>query len=433
MTKETTSAGPNGRQTGVHGEHSSPFVVSFGAAGFHHNGPDLRGPITALRTRLASLKASHQREGWLDWDQWVLLRATPDGRQQHWAYMDGVIDDRRWEESVDGVPACFDSVLLSSGHWGQLHLASPSHVYLGARIRSLTAWVECPRAGVEATSAAFVEQLMVTADVQGVLTGFVHVDSTADPYTEVVTAPSRLSADRFDVEVHGYYWAVLLTDEHLERLGGMSRTRREAPCARVEPLRVKGGQGLLCVLTDSPLDIGAEAMLSWREFLLPVLRAGYPSGWEDIAEVGTPLHRPLWLFEGAPAPRLIRLVLEKRDSIGAHLTVDWLDRREDPAWLTCLLYPGRQFDRELHPSAVAAVVNAWFVTGLHGRLLNVEGVLNRVTAPTYQADDRGDQALVWGVDPGTCEPSALIDRLAAALSELGGVLGRDVFDRLRIA
>lgn len=108
-------------QTGVKGEPAEPFVVSLGVVGFHDGtGPDLRPATRGLRAVVTDVKSRHLQEGWLGWDQWDLLRVTPDGRQRGWVYKDGVVDERRWAEAIDGVPERYDDVLLSSGLWGQV-------------------------------------------------------------------------------------------------------------------------------------------------------------------------------------------------------------------------------------------------------------------------------------------------------------------------
>jgi hypothetical protein len=299
----------------------------------------------------------------------------------------------------------------------------------------LSAHLRSPAAGVDAAAGALLDDLVAAAPEHGVQTGFVHVDSIADPYTEVVARDARLSADAFDVEVHGYYWAVLLTEGHLDRLGGVSRVRRAAPCARLAP----AGAGLLCVLTESPLELDEERVLAWRAFLAPVLRAGYPQGREDVGVPPGPLARPVWLFEGEPVPETTRFVLAHgHDPVGGRLPLVWSDAVADPDRLTCWLYPDAAYDRARHDGAVEAVVHAWGVTGALGGLSDVDGHLGGVTGVTWDTDDSGTDALAWQVDVGPCaDAAAPVQRLADALRDLAAVLAEDAggppFARLRIA
>jgi SAM-dependent methyltransferase len=422
-------------KTGLPGEPTEPLVVSFGAVGPHDaSGPDLRPAAQALRARMDTLRASHREAGWLDWDSWVLSRTFPDGRASSWAYRDGAVDERRWEQSVEGIPDWYTTVSLDADPWGTMQLAAPSPSSQRTPIRSLSAWLVSPADGVDEAAGALLRQLAVTAGQRGVSTGYVHVDTVADPYTAVVTDENRLTADRFGVEIHGYYWAVLLTDGHLAKLGGVSRVMREAPCSRIRELDLGDRQGMLCVLSDSPLDMDTKQVLDWRAFLLPVLRSGYPSGLELVGRRRSPLHRPVWLFEGNPVPRLTASILTAGASPqSASLDIEWWDRAYEPARPACWLYPGPAFKPRLHTGPVQAVVQAWAVTGRNARLDGVEGVLGGVSDVSWEEDEDGGQGLTWWVDIGTCEHKAAIRRLAAALTELGGSLGRHVFSHLRVA
>jgi len=422
------------RQTGVAGRPSEPFVVSFGVAGPHGAGAPALGALAGrLRETVGGIRARHRAEGWLKWDRWILMRVTPGGRQRSWVHDDGVIDEDRWRESLEGVPEEFDNVALSALPWGGLDLASPSQLVYGRDVRTLGAHLHTPAAGVDDASGALVDVLRDAAALEGVGSGFVHVDSIPDPYSEVVARVPRLSDDDFAVEVHGYYWAVLLSVGHLDRLGGGPRVRREAPCTRVE--EVGDGSRLLCVLSDSPLAMDAGRVVAWREFLAPVLRSGYPTGWEDVgSQHPTPLSRPLWLFEGDPAPRATTAVLQSGVDTGiAPVPVQWLSSVQDPERPTCWLYPGPDFDRQRHSGVVSTVVRAWFLTGALGRLHDVDGRFHWSSDVTWDTDDAGADALVWQVELGDAPVEAAIARIAVALGMVASVLGGDVFTRLVVA
>lgn len=286
---------------------------------------------------------------------------------------------------------------------------------------------------VEEAAHALLDQLVVGAAVPGVTTGYVHVDSIRDPYSEIL-GDARLSADRFDEEVHGYYWAVLLTDGHLRRLGGAARVLAQAPCERVERLALDDGEGVLCVVTENPLALDPERVVAWRGFLLPVLRAGYPIGYEQIGQRGAPLRRPLHLFEGPPVPDGVRsvVVLGVMDPGAPPLPIHWDARVQDPERPTCWLYVTSEFERVEHAALVNATLNAWWMAGAHGKLAGVEGQLGDRTAATWDTDDGGAEALVWQFEPGTCDPTAAIEKLVAALREMAVVVGH-VFRRVVVA
>jgi hypothetical protein len=257
-----------------------------------------------------------------------------------------------------------------------------------------------------------------------VTTGFVHIDSIADPYSKIVTEVSKISDDDFSQQIHGYYWAVLLTDGHLDRLGGLAAVRAQAPCAEVKVVESPQGEAALCVLTDSPLDIDAERIVAWRRFLLPILRPGYPGSHGGAGVPGAPLHRPVWLFEGPPVPAGTRRLLSF-PSTPDHLPIPRLGYGAvgDPERPVCLLYPGEGFDPDLHFGLVQAVVKAWATAGRLERLHEVKGALGPCTEVEWDTDDDVRSVLTWQFDVGEAEPVAALERLSAALSRLEKIHG----------
>lgn len=423
------------KQTGLSGRPAEPFVISFSVVGAHDaSGPDLRQQAQGLRERIDAIRAEMLADGSWRVESWGLLRVTPDGRQRSWHFEDGVIDEARWEEAVEGVHGNYRLAELSAVSSGAVVLEAPDYGFFGSDVRSLSAYVRAPEARADWVAAALVDELRSVSDSR-VQTGFVHCDSIADPYTRVVTSYSRLCADDFSAEVHGYYWAVLLTGGHLERLGGSKRVREESPCATVESVKVGDADGVLCVLSESPLDMSEQLVREWRDFLAPLRRPGYPGYRENLGKADT--GRPLWLFEGELVPGGTTFVLSRGDdSEGPPLEVVWSGVVQDPERPTFWLYPTEGFDPE-HAAVVDAVVNAWYVTGLQGKLAGVEGSLSWSSEVTWDTDDDGRRAMVWQVDFGTCttieEP---VERLVAALSELDEALrgeAKSMFERLVIA
>ena len=418
-------------QTGVPGRPSEPFVVSFGVVGPSGSAArELAAPADRLWSVVSELRSGHVAAGWARGRRWTQFTVTPGGRQTSASYEDGVVDEDRWRAALADVPGRFERAGLTALPWGEVNLRDPSTEFLGADVASLSGWCRTPAAGVEEAAAALFAELRSAGGRPAVATGFVHVDTVADPYSEVVARPTRLSEDRFDVEVHGYYWAVLLTAGHLDRLGGVTRVRREAPCAAVEDVgRPSGGPAVLCLVTDSPLDLDHERVRAWRRFLAPVLRAGYPEGRENVGVHLTPLGRPLWLFEGEPVPATTRFVLAHGHRPGGRpVPVEWSSTVDDPERPACWLHPGPAAgDADL--GAVAAVVRAWFATGAAGRLWGVEGRLHWVSDVTADTDPAGRRGLVWQVDLGDADREGAVGLLAAALGDLGD----GTFDVLRVA
>src|SRR5262249_17133185 len=130
-------------------------------------------------------------------------------------------------------------------------------------------------------------------------------------------------------EVHGYYWAVLLTSGHIERLGGLRRIREDAPCFKVQELQGADGPSVVAVLTESPRDLvwiasphGGRSLLPHFAWDTPVLGSGWgrplrPSGSRSGSSkvrrcLGQslrswqPVHPPVCPFRGSNGKPLMR-------------------------------------------------------------------------------------------------------------------------------
>lgn len=286
--------------------------------------------------------------------------------------------------------------------------------------------------GVRDTAERLVERLVAAAHIDGVGTGFVHVDSIPDPYTELITSQSRLSDDQFLSEVHGYYWVVVLTAGHIERLGGRERIRRKAPCVSVQPLATAQGEALLCRLTDDPLLAGAREYLEWREFLRPVLRPGYPSGREGIGYYN--MAAPCWIFEGEPTLEITRFILSRGDSPQRELIpVVRESRVNDPERPSIWIYPADGFVPDQHEGVTAASVRAWCLAASTGQLAGVDVRARGFSGINWERDDQGNAAMVLQIeleefDRSLDRLSALLTALSDALSEpdAGGLFARVV-------
>ena len=138
------------------------------------------------------------------------------------------------------------------------------------------------------SAEALLELLRSTASSTPTRTGFVHVDTIADPYRTALISRSRLTQDPYVDRRAG----LLLgggADDRPPRsspaaCGGSSRT---SPCHRVEVVEGSEGPVVLCTLTESPLDMdeagvaGVEGRTS-----RPMLRDAYPVGWETLTGHG---------------------------------------------------------------------------------------------------------------------------------------------------
>ena len=83
-----------------------------------------------------------------------------------------------------------------------------------------------------------------------------------------------------DTMLRGYYWINLLTEGHIEALGGEERVRATVPHVRCEEWDMQGKKGLYIQVTETPLELTPEKRLALKRALLPVIYN------ERIYEVG---------------------------------------------------------------------------------------------------------------------------------------------------
>lgn len=406
------------RQTGVVAAHEEPQTLSFGFVGSHiESPPDLREMTRRLVGTVDRVRALGQDLGSGDPGHWSLLRSNPAATRT-WTFADGMIDEQRWREALDGVPERFDKVWATALPRAEVRLDAPAvGIFFGSLTRSLSGFVRVPLDGVDESAEMMLEQLRQVSSVDGVKTGFVHLDSIADPYSRIVTEFSRLSDDDFSCQIHGYYWAVLLTATHIEMLGGFRQIVRTAPCFRVEELNMGDSPCLIATMTESPLEIDVERINAWRRFLAPILRPGFPGPREAVGVRAMPLQRPVWLLEGSTVPSTVVDILQHGETTGYPVAkVEWVKSSEQPDSFTCWLHTGPAFDSTTHLGLLNAIVNAWYVTGSVGHLADLGGYLHWWGGLTLDTDDGWQQRPMFQFDPGGCDAAKAMELLAHALS-----------------
>lgn len=402
-------------QTGPRGTPAPPLIVSAGLAGpvAGTGRVDLAAAGAALRAALQELRVLHRARGWLGWDTWSLLRASPDGVQRAESYPDGVVPDAVWADALARIGGALDHVVLDAGTWGELDLGCPAVTVRGADVSQALAWVEVPAEGVDEAAATL---LAVVRDGHGAATGFVHVDSVAEPFG-AVTRDSGLAVHDFTRQVHGYTWAVRLGAGHLRVLGG--RAALDGVAAAVEDL---ADTAVLARLTEHASQMDEPAVRRWRQTLGPVLREGYPVGAEDVGVPGTPLARPLWLFEGAPVGEYVPDVLRFGDDADVEpVPVEMSPAAADPDRPTFWLHPADgEEPSSTDTEAVRAVVGAWARTASAGRLHGLEDRrLHGCTGVSWEHDDAGRAGWLWQAELGDIDLTLALELLAAALATTG--------------
>ena len=83
-----------------------------------------------------------------------------------------------------------------------------------------------------------------------------------------------------DTMLRGYYWINLLTEGHIEALGGEERVRTTVPHVRCEEWDMQEKKGLYIQVTETPLELTLEKRLALKRALRPVIYN------ERIYEVG---------------------------------------------------------------------------------------------------------------------------------------------------
>lgn len=427
-------------RTGIDDAPSEPFIVSCEILGMRDSagkGPPLAGTWQRGRDCLHRIRDRHNSLGWRRSDFLELYRYTVEGQRQPASHTDGRPGDGWWEETVTGMGETYDIVGITGAYsWGQVDWRAPVlGRYFGPdESDAFVADVTSPAAALEDDCLGWLEVLSESANVKGVHTGYVHPDSIADPYGKVVTECSRVSEDDFRSSVHGYYWAVLLTEGHLERLGGRKAVLAGAPCERVEDVGEAGREAVLCVLTRSPQEMDSDRVKRWRQFLLPVLRPGYPGCLEYVGRSPgerIPLTRPVWLFEGTPTPGglagdtmgalLGGRLPEPPGSVPTAMPMEWATDPATGAFSALAVDLGPAFSEERHLAVVEAVVRAWEMTAQLRKLPEVPDIaLGRVEDVAVRADERSIDVRLSNP-----MPTAAMERLGYVLSGLAGFLKPD--------
>jgi hypothetical protein len=209
------------KQTGLEGTPTAPFVSSLQIVAYENaDTPDLRPLVEAAWAAFAAAREAQLQSNDLRWKDLHFSRFTVDGRDRAWHWKSGRLNEDLWEESLDGVPELFSEVHLSVPQWGRLRYLSDCPA--GPRSSSLYRMLalEIRNMGQDASSAShqLLDVLRHAATIEGIAGGFVHLDSIADPYSEVVDNWSRLAVNEFGTQVFGYYWSTLLTEGHLRVL-----------------------------------------------------------------------------------------------------------------------------------------------------------------------------------------------------------------------
>lgn len=93
-------------------------------------------------------------------------------------------------------------------------------------------------------------------------------------YTEsMCIGPQREFPDDYDLTglIPGVFWWTLLTERHLEKLGGIDEVKRTAPCYEARDIGSGQYQALALQLSPNPLTVKEEEYAALRLYLRPIL------------------------------------------------------------------------------------------------------------------------------------------------------------------
>jgi hypothetical protein len=107
--------------------------------------------------------------------------------------------------------------------------------------------------------------------------GHITFDRTMHAYEDAVGRSFVKGTTECREWARGYYWGNFLSRVHIERVGGIDRVLKEAPCYLVEDLSGGRGELVYLQLTPSVVDFSDEELRALRDFLAPVLPPGRPN------------------------------------------------------------------------------------------------------------------------------------------------------------
>lgn len=75
----------------------------------------------------------------------------------------------------------------------------------------------------------------------------------------------------FSTKLRGYGFANLLTKKHIEIMGGVERIEREAPCAKIRVIKIKGEPAIYLQLSENIWQENTDAKIQLKRYLTPLL------------------------------------------------------------------------------------------------------------------------------------------------------------------
>ncbi|MCG8540258.1 MAG: hypothetical protein MJA82_10010, partial [Clostridia bacterium] len=91
------------------------------------------------------------------------------------------------------------------------------------------------------------------------------------PLEQILNINYIFNSYKFKNKARGYFWANILSEEHILKLGGFDNVKKTAPCYIIENIELDNKKALYLQLTPDINDYSDEKLLELKKFLSPVL------------------------------------------------------------------------------------------------------------------------------------------------------------------
>jgi hypothetical protein len=238
-----------------------------------------------------------------------------------------------------------------------------------------------------ALQGRLLDHLAAAAETLDATTGFITSDNdTRDALTvyenemRMMHGEGLVTSDRL---LRGVFWCTLLSQRHLDALGGIGRVEHEAPAAQTRRLQSHSGRLLLLQTSDDLASFDPEELAPLREFLAPVL----------------PPRRPLPEWPGPESPRS-----EPTVNIDPDIDADIVVRLSLQGELN-------QSNRE----TLEDLFDSWYLLAVHGVFGDP---VHNMDAPAYEQNGETTEGTIE-IDVGNAGTQALDPLIRLLLSAAG--------------
>lgn len=159
-------------------------------------------------------------------------------------------------------------VVIRTYRWEEMDVHGATFLEFG-----VTQWL-AKLIGVERIQNLLIDCLQKTCQETEIVTGFITHDFFW-PQGVVVTPHERYTDRAMNIHtswlrglLRGYFWGNLLSEKHVEALGGIDSIIKYAPCYKVSKV---GEKNVFLQLTPSIFDFSDEALSKLKDYFKPIL------------------------------------------------------------------------------------------------------------------------------------------------------------------